>query len=114
MRTVNHSPKIGTVITRLKFPWLPFTLSAVFTATMKLSYLLLAFRAASLLLACPVEGTQSALFNGPRLVIYFQMTHHADGNPIPILPLITPSRTALTHLIIRRIGTPKWQQPQWI
>lgn len=36
----------------------------------------------------------------PRLVIYFQTTHDADGNPISMLPLVTEQNIALTHLIV--------------
>jgi chitinase len=36
----------------------------------------------------------------PRLVIYYQTTHDASGNPISMLPLVTEKNIALTHLII--------------
>lgn len=36
----------------------------------------------------------------PRLVIYFQTTHDADGNPVSMLPLVEEQGIALTHLIV--------------
>ena len=36
----------------------------------------------------------------PRLVIYFQTTHDADGLPVSMLPLITEKQIALTHLVV--------------
>ncbi|KAK0649078.1 glycoside hydrolase family 18 protein [Cercophora newfieldiana] len=36
----------------------------------------------------------------PRLVLYYQTTHDAQGRPISMLPLITEKNIALTHLII--------------
>jgi len=35
----------------------------------------------------------------PRLVIYFQSTHDANGHPVSLLPLLTPP-TSVTHVIL--------------
>ncbi|KAF4633873.1 hypothetical protein G7Y89_g4242 [Cudoniella acicularis] len=36
----------------------------------------------------------------PRLVIYYQSSHDANGNPVSMLPLITEQGISLTHIII--------------
>lgn len=41
------------------------------------------------------------LHQGPKVVVYHQ-THHRDGNPVSILPLIT-NQTGVTHVIIAAI-----------
>lgn len=54
---------------------------------------------ASLCYSLPVQDA-AASTELPRLVIYFQTTHDADGNPISMLPLVTDQNIALTHLIV--------------
>lgn len=36
----------------------------------------------------------------PRVVLYVQTTHHRNGTPVSILPLITPHGRTATHLIV--------------
>jgi hypothetical protein len=51
--------------------------------------------------AWPVSSLiERAYTDLPRLVIYFQTTHDAEGNPISMLPLIQEQGIALTHLIV--------------
>ena len=49
--------------------------------------------------------TQQAQFlpqgQGPRVIVYHQ-THHQNGNPVSILPLIT-NQTGVTHVIVAAI-----------
>lgn len=37
---------------------------------------------------------------GPHLVLYVQSTHHFDGRPISILPLIEEHKSSVTHLVV--------------
>lgn len=39
----------------------------------------------------------------PRVILYYQTTHHPDGAPISILPLLTQPGISLTHLIVAAI-----------
>ncbi|KAJ2987884.1 hypothetical protein NUW58_g4266 [Xylaria curta] len=39
----------------------------------------------------------------PRLILYYQTTHHPDGAPCSILPLITQPGISITHLIVAAI-----------
>lgn len=39
----------------------------------------------------------------PRVILYYQTTHHPDGAPISILPLLTQPGISLSHLIIAAI-----------
>ncbi|KAI1125871.1 glycoside hydrolase family 18 protein [Nemania abortiva] len=39
----------------------------------------------------------------PRLILYHQTTHHPDGTPCSILPLITQPDISITHLIVAAI-----------
>lgn len=57
---------------------------------------------ASFCFSLPIQdnSTTSVLPPLPRLVIYFQTTHDAEGNPISMLPLVTEQNIALTHLIV--------------
>ncbi|KAK1760392.1 chitinase 2 [Echria macrotheca] len=48
----------------------------------------------------PVPVTPDRGTDVPRLVLYFQTTHDALGQPISMLPLITEKNIALTHLIV--------------
>ncbi|TGJ85773.1 hypothetical protein E0Z10_g2976 [Xylaria hypoxylon] len=39
----------------------------------------------------------------PRLILYYQTTHHPDGTPCSILPLITQPGISVSHLIVAAI-----------
>ncbi|KUI66287.1 Chitinase 1 [Cytospora mali] len=57
---------------------------------------------ASFCFSLPVQDASTEIVSPelPRLVIYFQTTHDAEGNPISMLPLITEQNISLTHLIV--------------
>ena len=46
-------------------------------------------------------STLLPLGQGPKVVVYHQ-THHRDGQPVSILPLIT-NQTGVTHVIVAAI-----------
>ncbi|OAQ58373.1 endo-N-acetyl-beta-D-glucosaminidase precursor [Pochonia chlamydosporia 170] len=64
----------------------------------KLSCLVAALATVSL--ASPITEVVRAIPELPRLIIYFQTTHSANGKPISMLPLVNQKGIALTHLIV--------------
>lgn len=69
---------------------------------LRISWLITALAAAALSIASPLGKVKAVqTFDSlPRLVLYFQTTHHPNGAPISMLPLVNQKGIALTHLIV--------------
>lgn len=64
------------------------------------SFLRYAIGLLGLLLVSAAPTKPTTLSELPRLAIYFQTTHDAQGLPVSLLPLVTEKHIALTHLIV--------------